>query len=156
MCHYCGCRQVSLIRDYFAEHERALEHADAAVRAMDRQDFEVAREEVAEMTKELTSHWIGEENGIFRVMRREDLYAAHIEPLIQEHRELAALLAEADVTDAGFQERFRAALDDLYVHISKEEDGLFPVSLVDFSGPDWDQAIDAWHVAHPGDDLIPD
>ena len=45
---------------------------------------------------------------------------------------------------------------ELRVHISKEEDGLFPVTLVEFSGPEWDAAIDAWHRAHPGQQLIQD
>jgi hypothetical protein len=27
MCHYCGCREMPLIRDYVAEHERATDLA---------------------------------------------------------------------------------------------------------------------------------
>jgi hypothetical protein len=33
VCHYCGCRQMPLIRDYVAEHERATELGADAVRA---------------------------------------------------------------------------------------------------------------------------
>ena len=33
MCHYCGCRQIPLIRDYIAEHERVMDFAEDAVRA---------------------------------------------------------------------------------------------------------------------------
>ncbi len=35
MCHYCGCRVMPLIRDYIAEHERAINHGGGAVRALD-------------------------------------------------------------------------------------------------------------------------
>jgi hypothetical protein len=40
-------------------------------------------------------------------------------------------------------------VDELRNHISKEEDGIFPVTLVEFSGPEWDLAIAAWERAHP-------
>ncbi len=41
-------------------------------------------------------------------------------------------------------------------HISKEEDGLFPASLTALSGSDWDEAMEAWHEAHPGAEMISD
>ena len=43
---------------------------------------------------------------------------------------------------------------DLHEHIAKEEDGLFPASLTELDGEDWDTAIDAWHRAHPGQPMI--
>jgi len=30
MCHYCGCRELPLIRDYIAEHEQDLAHRPRA------------------------------------------------------------------------------------------------------------------------------
>ena len=45
-------------------------------------------------------------------------------------------------------------MSDLYEHISKEEDGLFPASLTSLSGDEWDAAMDAWHEAHPGTRMI--
>ena len=41
-------------------------------------------------------------------------------------------------------------MSDLYGHISKEEDGLYPASLTALGGDEWDAAMDAWHKAHPG------
>lgn len=32
MCHYCGCRDMPLLRDYIAEHERVINLGGAAVR----------------------------------------------------------------------------------------------------------------------------
>lgn len=39
MCHYCGCRDMPLIRDFIAEHEQALDCADHVVRALGRRDW---------------------------------------------------------------------------------------------------------------------
>ena len=43
MCHYCGCREMPLLRDYIAEHERAINFGGEAVRAIDRGDLTRAR-----------------------------------------------------------------------------------------------------------------
>ena len=42
LCHYCGCRDMPLIRDYVAEHERATDLGGEAVRALDRGELGVA------------------------------------------------------------------------------------------------------------------
>lgn len=156
MCHYCGCRQMPLIRDYIAEHERVTDLGGDAVRAIDRGDLELARRLLAAMAEELDSHWQGEENGIFRVMQHEEQYADYIAPLVEEHRELAGFLAKVDVSDPQDQERVRAAVLELHEHISKEEDGLFPASLTALSGAEWDTAMAAWQDAHPGASMIAD
>ena len=44
MCHYCGCREMPLIRDYIAEHERATNLGGDAVRAIDRGELARAGE----------------------------------------------------------------------------------------------------------------
>ncbi len=154
MCHYCGCREIPLLRDYIAEHERVINHGGAAVRALDQGDPAQAHAEVALMYDELRAHWEGEETGLFAVMMADDLFAEHIGPLIAEHRELAALLESVDLTFAADQDRFRAAFDELYEHIAKEEDGLFPASLTALDGDAWDTAILAWRRAHPGVDPL--
>ena len=156
MCHYCGCRQIPLIRDYIAEHERVTDLGGDAVRALDAGDLQKARRCIDAMAVGLASHWQGEENGLFRVMQREDEFAGYIAPLIAEHRELAALLGSVDVSDRQDQQHIRVAVTELLEHISKEEDGLFPASLTSLSGRDWDEAMDAWHMAHPGAELMGD
>ena len=156
MCHYCGCRDTPLLRDYIAEHERATNLGGDAVRALDRAEHARARELLAAMGTELRSHWQGEENGIFAVMGREELYAEHIGPLVREHRELEELLQTVDLEDAGGRDSVRKAVFDLHEHIAKEEDGLFPASLTALGGADWDEAMAAWQEAHPGQHLIGD
>jgi len=156
VCHYCGCRQVPLIRDYIAEHESVLALGLEALRQIGLGQLDQAQQTVALMRAELQAHWQGEENGVFAVMREDPMYAEHIDTLIAEHRELDALLGRIDLTDAGDQVVLREQVEDLRLHISKEEDGIFPVTLVELSGPEWDLAIAAWHEAHPGRELIPD
>ena len=52
----------------------------------------------------------------------------------------------------------RAIIDrDINPNVDQwEEDGIFPVTLVEFSGPEWDAAMEAWERAHPGQQLIED
>lgn len=156
MCHYCGCRHVPLIRDYIAEHDRVLEHGDQALRAINAGDVEGAAAHVRQMQVELQAHWKGEENGVFAILMGEELYREHIEPLIAEHRELDALLDRLDLSRREDQIVLRDEVAELRVHISKEEDGIFPATLTELSGPEWDRAIAAWQEAHPGQALIQD
>ena len=156
MCHYCGCRDMPLLRDYVAEHERAVNLGGAAVRALDRGESGRAGELLAAMGEELSSHWGGEENGLFAVLGKDELYAEHIAPLVLEHRELAALLESVDLSEPRDQDRVRRAVDDLHEHIAKEEDGLFPASLTALGGEEWDAAMAAWQEAHPNRRLIAD
>jgi iron-sulfur cluster repair protein YtfE (RIC family) len=150
VCHYCGCRQIPLIRDYIAEHELVLELGGRALEEAGRGALADAQATVGQMRSELLSHWQGEEEGVFALMLGDELYREHLEPLMAEHRELDALLARLDMTDAEDRVRLRHEMDELRIHISKEEDGIFPVTLVEFSGPEWDAAIAAWERAHPG------
>lgn len=145
---------MPLLRDYIAEHERAVDHGREAVRAMDRGELDVARRRLGEMFDELRSHWQGEENGLFAVMHTDELYAEHIDPLVAEHRELAAFLEVVDLSDPDDQKRVRKEIEELYVHIAKEEDGLFPAALTALDGPDWDAAMAGWQQAHPGRHMI--
>ena len=156
MCHYCGCRDMPLLRDYIAEHERVVNLGGAAVRALDRGDQHQAGILLASMADELGSHWRGEEDGLFAVMASDELSAQHIEPLVREHRELAALLESVDLSDPTNQDRIGRAVDDLHGHIAKEEDGLFPASLTALGAEEWDAAMAAWQEAHPDRHMIAD
>lgn len=35
MCHYCGCREIPLIKEFIAEHEAVTNAAGDALRALD-------------------------------------------------------------------------------------------------------------------------
>ena len=156
MCHYCGCREMPLLRDYIAEHERVVNLGGEAVRALDRGDHGRAGDLLEAMAGELESHWQGEEDGLFAVMRKDELYSQYIAPLVHEHRDLATLLQSVDMSVPVDRDRVRRAVHELHDHIAKEEDGLFPASLTALSGEEWDAAMAAWQQAHPDQQLISD
>ncbi|MDQ8704767.1 hemerythrin domain-containing protein [Streptomyces sp. LHD-70] len=149
MCHYCGCREIPLIKEFIAEHERVTDAAGDALRALERGDTAHAADLVDFMARELGAHWRGEENGLFRVMRTDPEYADYIEALEREHRELAALLPVLDLTDPADVRTLVEAVDELHHHIAKEEDGLFPASLTALDGDEWNISMAAWREAHP-------
>lgn len=93
---------------------------------------------------------------MFAAMRKDELFSQHIEPLVRDHRELAALLESVDLDDQDDRVRLRPAVDELHDHIAKEEDGIFPASLTALDGDEWGRAIAAWQEAHPGQHLIAD
>ncbi|SDB98591.1 Hemerythrin HHE cation binding domain-containing protein [Raineyella antarctica] len=158
MCNYCGCQEQTLIRDYYAEHNGSRDLADRARRQMDEGRYDEAREHVTLLLAELEGHWAGEEGGLFAVMvdRYPDDFADYIRPLVEEHRALATFLRELDVTDAEHRAAFAAQVLELHEHMMREEDSLFPASVVTFDGEDWTRAIDGWQQAHPGRELIAD
>lgn len=148
MCFYCGCREIPLLSDYIAEHERVTDLGAQLTEALRLGDHPAAKQLLAEVAAELDSHWRGEEGGLFTAMREDEGYRGYIDKLIEEHRELRELLATADLAAPGDQERIIAAMEELHAHIAKEEDGLFPASLTAMSGEQWDRAIAAWQDAH--------
>lgn len=145
---------MPLIRDYIDEHAYVLNLGRGAVRAIDRGDLPAARELLTSMAAELESHFKGEEDGLFTVMVTDELFAEHIAPLIREHRELEELLATVGVADAEGQRAIREAVEHLFDHTRKEEDGIFPAALTSLDGDQWDAAIQAWHDAHPGREML--
>ncbi|MER5279261.1 hemerythrin domain-containing protein [Streptomyces sp. NPDC002809] len=149
MCHYCGCREIPLIKEFIAEHESVTDVAGGALRALDSGDRGLAAELVARMGRELRAHWQGEEQGLFAVMSGDAEYAGYIDALVREHRELGAFLDRVDLSRTEDVARLREAVDELYHHIAKEEDGLFPASLTALSGDEWDRSMTAWRTAHP-------
>lgn len=158
MCNYCGCQEQTLIRDFYAEHNATRDLADAARRAIDAGDHDTARAQVRRLLADLESHWAGEENGLFAVMVEDypEDFADYIRPLVEEHRALAAFLRDLDVTDPAHQRAYAAQVRELHEHMLREEDSLFPASVVTFTGEDWTRAIDGWQRAHPGKELLPD
>jgi iron-sulfur cluster repair protein YtfE (RIC family) len=149
VCFYCGCREIPLLRDYIAEHELVTNLSADLIRALGRGDLIAAKQLMADIAANLESHWRGEEDGLFTVMREEEGLRDYIDKLIDEHRELRDLLATADLATAHDQAQIILAMEELHEHIAKEEDGLFPASLTTLDGDQWDRAILAWQMAHP-------
>ena len=151
MCFYCGCREIPLIRDFIAEHERVTDLGAKLIQAVRHGDLAAAGQLLTNVAVELDTHWRGEEEGLFSALREDGMYGEYIGELIEEHRELRDLLATADLAATGDREQIIAAMEALHAHIAKEEDGLFPASLTALSGEQWDSAMAAWQDAHGTD-----
>lgn len=149
MCHYCGCREIPLIKEFIAEHEAVTDLAGEAVRHLVLDQVDAAQALIGPLAAQLRSHWRGEEDGLFAVMKEDGEYTEYIAALEREHRELDAFLAGLDLHDPVDRADFVSAVDGLHHHIAKEEDGLFPASLVALSGDEWNTAMAAWENLHP-------
>ncbi|WP_033216531.1 hemerythrin domain-containing protein [Kitasatospora phosalacinea] len=150
MCHYCGCREIPLIKDFIREHEAATDLTGEIARLLEAGDLAAAGALLPPLAAELAAHWRGEEAGLFRVMRGDPEFAAYVEALEAEHRALAELLAGADLAAPADRAALLAAFGELHEHIAKEEDGLFPASLIALTAADWNASMAAWQAAHPG------
>jgi len=86
----------------------------------------------------LMSHIGWEERGVFRALRDQGEFVETIAELEQEHLDLDEELSGLDLDDPGFEATVFAMLDDLIVHIDKENLGIFPVSTVTLNAAGWD------------------
>ncbi|WP_194816628.1 hemerythrin domain-containing protein [Nocardia sp. XZ_19_385] len=148
MCHYCGCRDIPLIKEFIAEHEAVYNLSGQIERALEHGDIASAQRDLVAIERQLRAHWAGEEQGLFAVMRDDPDCTSYIDALEAEHREMTLALTTADLTAPEGRDQVRASLATLWPHIAKEEDGLFPMSLTTLSGEQWDTAIDAWERVH--------
>ncbi|HSK33824.1 MAG TPA: hemerythrin domain-containing protein [Propionicimonas sp.] len=111
----------------------------AAVHAGEADRVEVTRGVVAAL---LWPHTSAEEDGLFRVLHREEQFAAHIDGLCEEHTSLELYLAAITPGDEVAMAQFENALRD---HIDKEDNGLFPAAAIALNGDQWTEV----HAATP-------
>ncbi|MEO6701758.1 MAG: hemerythrin domain-containing protein [Jatrophihabitantaceae bacterium] len=139
MCEYCGCQNVPAIAALTAEHDGlrgvAREAADAA-RCGDRTAAAGAARRLLTL---LHPHTEIEERALFPAMAGE--FADHVASLQDDHRRIEAtltLLADPAAEAEGWAQDLEAALSELFTHILREQDGLFPSSLSVLTPADWD------------------
>ncbi len=158
MCHYCGCRAMPLIRDYVAEHERASDLGDHALRAIDQGDLGAASEFIDAMARK---YWSATGRAR-RTAFSESWQRVRSSTPTTSRRSSSSTVSwrncwqRSNVSDPDDQHRLRVAFEQLTEHISKEEDGLFPASVVTMGGAEWDASVAAWSEAHPGEKMITD
>jgi hemerythrin-like domain-containing protein len=111
----------------------------AAVHAGEADRVEVTRGVVSAL---LWPHTSAEEDGLFRVLHREEQFAAHIDGLCEEHTSLELYLAAITPGDEVAMAQFENALRD---HIDKEDNGLFPAAAIALNGDQWTEV----HAATP-------
>lgn len=142
MCEYCGCQRNPVIAELTAEHDRLRELSRALAAVLDTVDVSAAGEVAAQMLTVLGPHTQVEEDGLFPPLAAD--FGDHLDHLVAEHRAIDAALRDvaSGRTEPGWQQRTHHALADLFDHILKEQDGVFPAALAALSAGDWD-ALDA-------------
>jgi hemerythrin-like domain-containing protein len=138
MCTYCGCRAISLIGRFSAEHESIINAAGVLRRAAGTGDAVTGRAAAHDLAALLDPHTLSEERSLFAELRADPEFAEHVEGLCVEHDEINRWLArvvEGDLADVvGLEKLLRR-------HIDKEENGLFPAAAVALAGPEWERVV---------------
>jgi hypothetical protein len=155
MCEYCGCRGVPAIADLMAEHAALVDQAGHIREALTAGDRPAAMSGLTSLVARLTGHVRREEDGIFTALRSTGEYVEEVDALEDEHRDLEATIAGLDIGAPDFAVRVNQLLDDLDVHVQREELGIFPVSVVTLGAAGW-TVIDEAHARTPSFLLDPD
>lgn len=148
MCEYCGCRGVAPIAELMEEHTALVDQAHHVRRHLREGDPQAATDRLAVLVAHLERHVQREERGIFQALRDTREFVDEIDELEGEHRDLAAMIGSLDEASAEFAAQVTTLLDDLAVHVDREELGIFPVSVVTLGAGGW-QTVDQAHTESP-------
>lgn len=143
MCEYCGCQDVPAIAQLTSEHDEIRAVARDASLAARADDYPAAVLAAQRLLELLEPHTAVEERGLFPAMAGE--FAEHVASLESDHQRIEGALEElasARESLAGWAERLDAAVADLFEHILREQDGLFPASLSVLTPQQWDVLAD--------------
>ena len=148
MCEYCGCRGVPPIGELMDEHTALVDQAHHVRHDLGSGNTSAAMARLTDLVAHLDRHVQREEDGIFRAMRTAGEFIDEIDALEGEHRDLAAAIAVLDPDSAGFATQVTRLLDDLDVHVEREDLGIFPVSVVTLGATGW-AIVDEAHARSP-------
>jgi hypothetical protein len=132
VCEYCGCQQIEELGELTREHE---EIRGIAREAMDAGSPDAAVAAVQRLLAALGPHNRVEEDGVFAAMAAQ--FPEHTDSLRADHQEIGDLIA-AFLTDPAERAPLYRAVDLLFEHILREQDGLFPAALAYLGPADWD------------------
>ena len=100
------------------------------------------------LVSRLQRHVQREEDGIFRALRHSGEFLDEVEALEGEHGDLAKAIAGLDPDGRDFRASVSGLLDDLAVHIEREDYGIFPASVVTLGAVGWTM-VDRAHSTAP-------
>ncbi len=135
MCSYCGCRNIPMIAKLTGEHEDIAACAYRLTAAHRDGDVEAGRAVARELALKLYPHTRREENGVFAELKKDDLFAEHIEELCAEHHELDRHIDAIVAGDLSYAPNLVLLLKS---HIDREENGLFPSALTYLTDDQWE------------------
>ena len=136
------------IADLMAEHAALVDQAGHLRETLRSRDFAAVRSGLTELVARLTGHVRREEDGIFAALRSTGEYVDEVDALEDEHRDLEATIAELDITSPAYARAVTRLLDDLDLHVQREELGIFPASVVTLGAEGWN-TVDEAHTRTP-------
>jgi len=137
MCEYCGCQNVEVIAELTAEHDRLRELGRELSAAADAGDLTRAHQLAGDMRDLLDPHTAVEERGLFPLMAGE--FPDQMVALAAEHLMIDDVLADIATASEPMDWERRAVLvvAQLFDHILKEQDGVFPAALATLTASEW-------------------
>jgi hemerythrin-like domain-containing protein len=138
VCEYCGCQDVPAIAALTEEHDEIRAVARDASKAAGRADHGAAADAAQRLLTLLRPHTEIEERGLFPAMAGE--FADHVTSLADDHRRMDDVLAAvaSGQPQPDWADRLRQCLAELFAHILREQDGLFPAALSVLTPQQWD------------------
>ena len=138
MCECCGCQSLQVIADLTAEHDRLRELGRDITDAVAADDRSAAARCAAHMVERLSPHTAVEEGGLFPAMAAD--FPDQIDDLADDHRRIDADLRQiAGGRTHNWASLAEATVAELFEHILKEQDGVFPASLSVLRPDQWDE-----------------
>ncbi len=148
MCEYCGCRGVAPIAELMDEHTALVEQASHVRQALSSGDPVTALSRLTQLLTQLDRHVRREEDGIFRALRNAEEFLDELGALESEHRGFETAAAALDVAAPEYHAQVSRLLDDLEVHVEREDLGIFPVSVTTLGATGW-AIVDQAHTESP-------
>lgn len=139
VCTYCGCRAITVIGRFSAEHETIVNATGVLRRATGTGDLASTQAAAQVLAGLLDPHTSSEERSLFAELRQDPEFTDHVNELCGEHRDIdsgLAAVADGDLTRMVALERL------LRRHIDKEENGLFPAAAIALDGPAWERVVE--------------
>jgi hypothetical protein len=148
VCDHCGCREVPAIGELMDEHAALADEAYGVREALRSDDAVIAMSRLTDLVPRLQRHVRREEGGVFRALRSSGEFLDEVDPLEGEHGDLEKAIATLDPRAPAFRNAVVDLLDDLVAHISRENYGIFPVSVVTLGAKGW-AIVDRAHAESP-------
>jgi hemerythrin-like domain-containing protein len=148
MCEHCGCRGVQPLAELMDEHLRLLELGGDVRRHLVSGDPQAAAAALEVVGRLLDRHVGREERGVFTALKEQGDFVEAVEELEDEHLSFDAELATLDVSADDFGDRVLELLEELSLHIAKENLGIFPVAVVTLGATGW-ETVGRAHEAEP-------
>jgi hemerythrin-like domain-containing protein len=134
MCEYCGCQSLDVIAELTQEHDLLRVLGRELVAAVDAAS---AARVATQMLAVLSPHTATEEGGLFPALAQD--FPDQIDNLFDDHRRIEANLAQlCRGADPMWNTVATRVVGELFDHILKEQDGVFPAALSTLTPVQWD------------------